>query len=688
MLCALKWELYKLFIKNRAFLWVAVFVAVHMLGQLTAADVPKSAVLQSQISRYYEEYGGELTPSAEREIIKKKGGIDEAKRLMDELYADYDVGLISGGAFDEKISEIMPLLGERQAFESFYARYKYCAADPEHRYLIDADGWSALLRPKEPDFILMLFMVLLTELMFAADIKNDVNSLIKPTSRGKRGLFGARLCTVLLLAPLLGLSAQAADCLIVLRRFPLSYGCAPIQSLPYYEGCPYAFSLIGAFVCGSIIRIFGLMYCGLIAACITELSQNTVLSGLLAVSASVLPFTVGGADKAYLNWPLPTCFVQAYSYLWGGNGDARLETMAKNACASALIMIFLCAISYMHYKGARKNTGLKYLRLSALTAFFVVLTGCGADAAALGTVRMTYNESAFSNIIEAEDYYIYDLYAGDGIKVVEKKTGEQYPLFNDPLEDRELLSSVSGLNAAGNTVFFVCPNADGQKTVQSIDLDSGVRRTLFLDKSRRGDVKIFDITVMQGNGHAAYLPDEMVDFFIADGGLVIVRREALTIVRNGIETRLYDGDFEDVVSNGEAIFFKDAKRRLCRLDLKTGEVEALGDIRPKEQALIGSRLFYTDPSRGGALFLLDVDVDTGEKRTVFDGAVDTFKANENYLLVRDDEGRAFVSAVDSLDFREVEIPAGVVDIEILKDGGIVFIRYSSDGSAEYERPEA
>lgn len=452
------WELRKLFIKNRAILFIAVFAALHAGMIMIARLSPKmwnDSVFERyssgrQLFSYYEQYGGRLTEEKEAAILLKKAQIDGADRRMNELISERGEGLITENEFVRALNEISPLLGERLPFSVFYENFDYCRGDPEHRYMMDTRGWREIFASNGPDLFITLLTVILAAMIYKADIGGDVIRIIKPTSRGYSALLFSKWGAALSLAFALAAASAAVDFTAAACAYPLGDGGAPLESISFFEGAKYELSLLGSFFLVSAIRFFGLLYCAVTVVTLSELTRNAVLSGFIGGVFAVLPFVMGQQDGAYLRWPTPAGFITAVPYVTCA-GDVDLSTLAVAAALSALVMLALLALSYMHYRGVRlPRAGRSAAALMLTLALVPVLPGCGGAPAPAKDV--TFGCPYADILAEADDYYVhYD----DGVYTVyEKETGDSFPLLNDPFADINDDLRVRTLCAYGNTVYF------------------------------------------------------------------------------------------------------------------------------------------------------------------------------------------------------------------------------------------
>lgn len=358
MIAAWRWEWFKLLVKNRGLVLLGLLAAVHILGIVFAVDVAyyqEPAAIQAQLNRYYQAYGGRLTAQTMEKIEEKNDAIAAAAQASDLAFGEFESGAITAEELDARLADVTPLLQEQAAFREFYSRYTYSKESPETRYLLDLPGWESLLNPEEPDFVLFFLTILLVMLLYAADNKQDMADLLKPTCEGYTRLFYIRLLTAACAAILMGVLAQGFSLLKTAIYFPLEGGGAPLQSLSAYAASPYSLTLAQGFLLGSLLRLFGLLFAGLLAACAMELLGNPFRGGLAAFALTVIPYFAGYTDNLYLQWPYPVGFVQAFPYLAGlsvgrQQQPAGLRLLLTVLALSLLVLALLCIAARFRYR--------------------------------------------------------------------------------------------------------------------------------------------------------------------------------------------------------------------------------------------------------------------------------------------------------------------------------------------------
>lgn len=361
MLETIKWNGYKLLVKNHGLLFLAIAAALMLLGALLPININQykgNPATAERMEEYYQEYGGGLDQEIVNRIEEKKSEIEGAVREQEALFAAFDSREITVAELEKGLKEVNPLVHQQSAFREFYSSYLYCKEDPDQRHLVDVKGWRPLLDLKEPDFLLMFCVVIVSALLCGADLRQRIRPVLHTTVHGFAHDLYSKWVLIAFMAVALGLIFQ----LMTMGKYGLYFsyqeGNAPIQSIAAYAQCSASLSVWQTFLSGSCIRMFGLVYVGIVTVCAMELRGSASKGGLLSLAAVVVPYFAGYRDSMYLNWPAPAGLVQAYMYLAGnpaGNdvNPITLSTLARVVLMASTIMVLLGVVTWRFTRPGR-----------------------------------------------------------------------------------------------------------------------------------------------------------------------------------------------------------------------------------------------------------------------------------------------------------------------------------------------
>lgn len=242
----------------------------------------------------------------------------------------------------------------------------------------------------------------------------------------------------------------------------------------------------------------------------------------------------------------------------------------------------------------------KYIILYLCSFIFSILCGCSYKAEYANT---NYSTLKSTNIIETDDYYIFKT---NEYYVHDKSSNEEYPLIDNPLESKEMVESVSKIKTNGNTVYYMYDNIDSQSTIESLNLDTGDRKTLYIDYTYGKHLSLFNIEI---NKQSAMQYDnsgyELIDFLIFKTNIILIRREIISKIHNNNEKILYEGYFNNLANNKENIFFTNESGNLCSINIVTEKIEENSLIKCSRFFIDKDYIFYISPSKNYSFVIFD-----------------------------------------------------------------------------------
>ena len=215
------WFEWKKILNGRVLLcFVVIHLAFLMLFWTQNSSVQKGRNTAKQ-QEIYQKIGGRLTASTAKEIEELKQRKDAVLEEEAQKEDEYAQGKIS-------VDEYMKYRDEYHMMNDKKAR-------KNGSWIIFDGYYDQLFRMDRTQWGLMLSVFLLIVLLVCCEPK-ELLATISVTREGRRGLWGAKLRTILM-ATLIFVILFAVEELMVIRQFsPLSYLDAPIQSISCLAG--------------------------------------------------------------------------------------------------------------------------------------------------------------------------------------------------------------------------------------------------------------------------------------------------------------------------------------------------------------------------------------------------------------------------------------------------------------------
>lgn len=104
-------------------------------------------------SDYLHEYQGKITADVVAKVEAEEKMISELEIKRNNLYDQFEQGIISEQKFMQSISEITPAYEERNAFKAFYTDFERWANAPEKHYIIS--GKTSVFSSQQIEYLLV-----------------------------------------------------------------------------------------------------------------------------------------------------------------------------------------------------------------------------------------------------------------------------------------------------------------------------------------------------------------------------------------------------------------------------------------------------------------------------------------------------------------------------------------------------
>ena len=222
------WFEWKKILNGRVLLcFVVIHLAFLMLFWTQNSSVQKGRNTAKQ-QEIYQKIGGRLTASTAKEIEELKQRKDAVLEEEAQKEDEYAQGKISVDEYMKYRDEYHMMNDKNEAIDMVYEKYE--TARKNGSWIIFDGYYDQLFRMDRTQWGLMLSVFLLIVLLVCCEPK-ELLATISVTREGRRGLWGAKLRTILM-ATLIFVILFAVEELMVIRQFsPLSYLDAPIQSI-------------------------------------------------------------------------------------------------------------------------------------------------------------------------------------------------------------------------------------------------------------------------------------------------------------------------------------------------------------------------------------------------------------------------------------------------------------------------
>ncbi len=614
MLCH---EFKKLYIKQSGLLFLIVFLIAELF--FMNAKYPENEFSNENTAHHFEEYmqdlSGRLTPEKENLILSEQEKILDAQNdeslIMRKLW---DNEYENESDFLSDMAPVSEIVQRSEAFKLLFAKYNYAKENPEDRYILSCDYKG--MTGDYPDIMLTLLVIVGTALLFINEESSRVITIIRISENGmSKTLYAKYLSLLVLICSAHLFSAVMELAFILLRGDPgeLSY---PLQSVEFFQNCPYKISIIGAFLCINTIKFLGYLFLSSLIILLSVTLKNPLLTVFIPGTICVLQqFLFSPATPAYY---LPTGLLRAVGYFRGNSEETinqnttlvetvrdfteiPLQHLVLLLLAAMIFCIAVLFIARRYYEVARTHSKT---RKSAVVLSLLIIgsfSGCGTEK----TKDVIFNANEAMFFAQNEEYY----YISDknGVTAVSKSDGTSTQMITDAF-------SFSGkkdcrLALCADYLYYHDHN-QFDNSISRISL-SQMTSEIICSASEK-DAGFLGLSSNNGTG---FFSDKIISSFFSDGkniyfifyggdGVYKLNGNTLECV---ISDTLYSTD--KVCFDGQRIYFINRQLKLKSFDIVSETVSEISGEFTKALYYDGTRLLYSNMN---GIFALDPNDNTVE----------------------------------------------------------------------------
>lgn len=227
-------ESYKLFIKQKIWIFIMILLAVRMVSVgVTGYD---SHYMIDENEKYYnaylKKYEGKITDAKQKQIEK------EYKRIN------------SSG------NELLASEQKNKAFQVIYDQYTY-EREKGSGYILETRGWQSILEHDNLDFSLIICIIILMTALWGNEYETQMDMMLRSCKKGKYQTPFAKVMLGGIISIALSAIFQLIQIIYLAGSVGLSHGNYPIQSLKFFQHSSYHITLSSAVVMVFIIRLIG-----------------------------------------------------------------------------------------------------------------------------------------------------------------------------------------------------------------------------------------------------------------------------------------------------------------------------------------------------------------------------------------------------------------------------------------------
>ena len=307
----MKYELYKLFVKRRAWLLILIFMVLRLI----TVFLQPNYVMDHRMEMYHDTYMEHMKVLEGKLNDDKAAYIAEQNRRINELLKQdtsveaYVSGEITEEEFNERYRQRNTGYQQQDAFEVINEQYQNVLQDPEHVYFIYSNGWTGLIGNEDLDFVLLILLMLLIVPMICNEFSTDMYPILRTTPNGGARLFASKFAVGMITAVLSAVLLFAVEVIYFAAACGLPGGTFPLQSLAPFANSPYQISIYGAAALTLANHCFGAMFMAALLMCLSALFRRSLSAIFIGTTCVLLPFILFSESIMKYVFPTPLGFL-------------------------------------------------------------------------------------------------------------------------------------------------------------------------------------------------------------------------------------------------------------------------------------------------------------------------------------------------------------------------------------------
>lgn len=592
----IRYEWKKLLFKRRGLALIAAFLAAQALLLLFVR--PYDEVLERNravYEGYLTQVEGPLTAQNRAWLEEEMERLNGVHQELEQLKMDYYSGSVSEEDYRTNFDRLQPEDAKYTGFSKLYSQYIYVRESPDRSFLYTG-GWETLLTDWEPDYLMLMLLILLLTPIFCEEYTCNMDDILRTQKHSARYHVGTKLTVAPCLTGALTAAVQAMELVFCAVRFGLPDGSFSLQSVMSFGNSPWKLSLWEAFWVQFCLKELGYLYCAVLILFLSVLLKKFSLTLMASVALLPLPFLTL-EPSAFLTVPGPWVLTIGSLCL----RDGQLPSLIVVGLLMAGMILFL------HQKSSNYQLRRRLLPC-AILLLLPILAGCTAES-----TPVIWNR-AESGIYETERFSIRMDY--DGVTLTDLADGTQVDFPLDPAANVTITcgSSVFG---RGNTVWYLRttthqPSA-GWDTIHTdcdlVKLDLTTMQESVVYQWNEDQTWFFGLLDRESTAPNSFLfellfvHDDKV-YYLDSMEYAVMSMDLLTGRTDVVLSSL---NSQDLAYDGEQLYYLDSYNRLSTLDLNTGEEAYLDHVVASRFTLYSDGIQFRNHRDHGELYLLKPD---------------------------------------------------------------------------------
>ncbi len=476
----LKHEIRKLFIKQYGLIAIAVMVIIQVLvnQHLYQCWDFCNENTKNIFYGYMEVMGGKLDTRKEQFIFIEQEKILNAQAKLKSLQNSFLSGRIKNiNEYADEFVNLQDDVSKSDAFEQLFSMYNYAMEDTDRRYIISPCKIGFCR--DYPDIVVTVIVVLYSALFFLSEETSQVITLIRACGNSKMYVFLSKLISLFIFILSAHFLSALCEYFFLISYIGVEEINYPVQSLEYFDGCGYDFSILQVFILVQILKFMGYLFLSGIAILLSVAIKKAVPVVSVPLAVCIIQQFIF-TDPSY-GYFLPTGLLRSVGYFRGDayktrhdySGEVKVKVFSAVpepvlfiVITAAIIFIFaVIKIASAYYKPKKSPT---HKGLLCLLSFIMALAGCSPAESKPSEIYFNLNDAGV--ISQNDEYYFYFENSEDRkLTAVNKETFDRFNVLRTPFYEE---TGVASCCLTGDWLYLFRFGSAKSFTIYRVNLNS------------------------------------------------------------------------------------------------------------------------------------------------------------------------------------------------------------------------
>lgn len=615
-------EMKKLFIKQHG----VVVMVIVFIGEIILTNIlyPRSDFSsdysRSVFEEYMAEFHGELTAEKRDKFLAEQELVLNAENNIIALEAKlYRGDFTDRNKFRAEYDELNALTMRSDALKSALEKYYYALGDTGKRFVTSGnyDG----LNSDYPDFLMLAAIIIITSIAFLNEENSNVSTFIRTSVNGRKSAFKFKAIALAGFIFACQLLRVISELFVMFSRGEAAELSFPIQSIEFFQNCPYDLTIAQCFLIISSMRLLGYFFIASLVMLLAVKLKTPLFTVFVPCSICLLQQFV--FEPSVIAYCIPTGLLRAVGYV-GGDISGSVEKNSDligipfelmiTVLFFAIVFIAISIIIVSKYYNCRKHTFKCKKEIVSLTIVIIccIFSGCSRSE----DKSVIYNAGDNFFVVQNDKHYFVS--NEDGITRVDKSDGSEFQIIRDPFLTG---TGVYSMSLCGRSIY--CIDTFNSKKNSVISLDTLSERTIENDSFAN-----YSVYSVFSNGESLFFTT------FDENGVYELRDNKIQKI---ISEKIYNNQLS---FDGRRIFYINAILEMICYDTQTDEKTLLSDDFARAVYYDGSRIVF---STDKGIFTLDNNnfsakklLDANAQKICSDGEMVVF-LNDGKLFCLNDE---------------------------------------------------